>query len=110
MSECDHDPYRYTAMCNTLLNRPTADAEIDAQLAALELEMPDLQRRATNVFDLASAWARRHDDILASTPEALRGKVEARLRRIGIRWGMVPGRRMTGQFPALPAQDPRDES
>jgi hypothetical protein len=29
--------------------------------------------------------------------------VEARLRRIGIRWGMMPGARMTAQFPALPA-------
>ena len=34
-------------------------------------------------------------------PTPVRSK--ARLRRMGIRWGMVSGARVTGQFPALPA-------
>ena len=88
--------------------RPTDVARIQAALEALESEMPSLQKHAANVFMLASAWAERHDAIIAATPLELRGEVEARLRRIGIRWGMVPGRRMTGQFPALPPSDPDD--
>ncbi|MEO6226679.1 MAG: hypothetical protein ABIO61_02330 [Thermomonas sp.] len=85
---------------------PTAIERIQAELAALEAEMPSLQKHAANVFVLASAWAERHDAIIFATPPGLRSEVEARLRRIGIRWGMVPGRRMTGQFPALPPRDP----
>ncbi len=91
-------------------DRLTADARIDAELAALENQMPSLQKQAANVFDLASAWADRHDAIIAATPPQLLGEVQARLRRIGIRWGMVPGTRMTGQFPALPPLDAGDAS
>lgn len=79
------------------------DTGLDAELDALELEMPALQARASDLFALATAWAERHDAILAATPAASLGVVEARLRRMGIRWGMVPGARMTGQIPALPA-------
>ena len=84
----------------------TADARLEAALSALELDMPGLQLRASNVFVLAGAWAERHDAILSATPAGLIGHVERRLRRIGIRWGMMHGARMTGQFPALPPQDP----
>ena len=78
------------------------DTCLDAELAALESDMPALQARASDVFALATAWAERYDAILAATPAASLDSVEARLRRVGIRWGMMPGPRMTGQFPALP--------
>lgn len=87
----------------------TDDLQVDAELAALEADMPALQARARNVFALANAWAERHDAILAATPSASLGHVQARLRRMGIRWGMMPGRRMTGQFPALNAWEATDE-
>jgi hypothetical protein len=81
---------------------PPVDATLEAALAALEQDMPRLQAQAADVFVLASAWAERHDAIIAAAPAHLRADVEARLRRIGIRWGMMPGARMTTQFPALP--------
>ena len=56
---------------------------------------------AKNIFDLATAWAERHAAILQRTPPSQRAPMEARLHRIGIRWGVVPGARMTAQFPAL---------
>lgn len=74
---------------------------IDAAIARLEEEMPDLQHRHRGLFAYAAAWAERHDAILRATPPELRGATEQRLRRIGIRWGVVDGVRMTGQFPAL---------
>lgn len=77
------------------------DLQVDAELAALEADMPALQARAGNVFALATAWAERHDAILAATPSASVAQVQAKLRRMGIRWGMMPGARMTGQFPSL---------
>ena len=85
----------------------TVDACLEDQLATLESEMPRLQTYANNVFALASAWAERHDAIVAATPAASLEMVEARLRRIGIRWGMMDGVRMTGQFPALPPAEPQ---
>ncbi len=85
------------------------DADLTA-LDALELDMPALQARANNLFALATAWAERHDAIIAATPAASLGVVEARLRRMGIRWGMVPGVRMTGQMPTLPAAPAGDAS
>lgn len=97
-------------MPTTFQDRLTAEARLEAQLSALESEMPLFQLRAINVFELAGSWAERHDAIIASTPHELLGKAEARLRRIGIRWGMVPGTRMTGQFPVLPTPEPDDES
>jgi len=82
------------------------DARLEDELAALESDMPGLQARAGNLFVLASRWAERHDAIVAATPPGSREAVEARLRRIGIRWGMMGGARMTEQFPALPPADP----
>ena len=85
----------------------TPDA-LEAELDALESEMPNIQARAGNVFELAGTWAERHDAIIAATPVESLQAVEARLRRIGIRWGMMSGPRMTAQFPALPPKDPQD--
>lgn len=102
----DATPIGKTGMDSMSQDRLTADAQLEAQMAALESEMPGMQFRAGNVFALGSAWAERHDAIISATPPALRGKVEARLRRIGIRWGMMPGARMTQQFPALPPRGP----
>ena len=84
------------------------DARVEADLLALESEMPGLQARAGNLFALASAWAERHDAIIAATPVHAHDAVQARLRRIGIRWGMMPGARMTAQFPALGPATPDD--
>lgn len=83
------------------------DARLENELAALESDMPMMQLRAGNVFVLAGAWAERHDAIIASAPVEAREEVETRLRRIGIRWGMMHGPRMTAQFPALPPADPK---
>lgn len=80
------------------------DERIEAELDALESAMPGLQARAGDVFALACAWAERHDAIIAATPAPARDTVEARLRRIGIRWGMMHGTRVTQSFPALPAE------
>ncbi|PJK00443.1 hypothetical protein CO641_00130 [Lysobacteraceae bacterium NML91-0213] len=74
---------------------------VDEALARLEAEMPDLQHRHRDLFAYANAWAERHDAVLAMTPADRRAEVEARLRRIGVRWGLVDGVRMTTQFPAL---------
>ena len=76
-------------------------AGIDAAIARLEEDMPDLQHRHRDLFAYAAAWAERHDEILRATPPELREATEKRLRRIGIRWGVADGVRMTGQFPAL---------
>ena len=83
---------------------PAVDERIEAELDALESEMPIIQARAGNLFALAYAWAERHDAIVAATPADARDIVTARLRRIGIRWGMMHGPRMTGAFPALPRE------
>jgi hypothetical protein len=82
-----------------------ASASFDALIAQLEQQMPDLQIRHGNVFALANAWAERYDAILAVTPRGERAGVEARLQRIGIRWGMMPGARVTTEFRALGAVD-----
>ena len=76
-------------------------AGIEAAIVRLEEDMPDLQHRHRDLFGYAAAWAERHDEILRATPPALREATEKRLRRIGIRWGVADGVRMTGQFPAL---------
>ena len=86
-------------------DRPNVDARLEVALAALESDMPRLQLRAGNLFVLASKWAERHDAIIAATPAGSLEVVQARLRRIGIRWGMVNGARMTSQFPSLPPED-----
>lgn len=89
-------------------DRYSVDARLEAELARLESDMPGLQTRCPDVFTLASVWAERHDSIVAATPVELREAVEARLRRIGIRWGMMHGARQTAQFPALPPADAKD--
>ena len=75
--------------------------EIERSLRELEQEMPDLQHRHRDVFSYANAWAERHDALLRRTPAPLRGLVEQRLHRIGVRWGVASGVRMTAQFPAI---------
>ena len=80
---------------------PDLGAVLEAELDALDREMPRMQATAGNVFALATAWAERHAAILARTPPSMRASMEARLQRIGIRWGVVSGARMTTQFPAL---------
>jgi hypothetical protein len=76
-------------------------AQVEALIKALEHQMPDLQLRHGSVFALANAWAERYDAIIAATPRDLQASVEARLSRIGIRWGMMPGARVTTEFRAL---------
>ena len=95
-------------MDSRLQERSRVDARLEGQLAALESDMPRLQLRAGNMFVLASKWAERYDAIIAAAPAGSLAAVEARLRRIGIRWGMMPGTRMTAQFPALPPEDPSE--
>ena len=77
------------------------ESEVDTAIAQLESEMMHLQTRHPDLFAFANAWAERYDAILAATPQSLRVAVEQRLHRIGIRWGVAHGVRMTGQFPAL---------
>jgi hypothetical protein len=71
------------------------DPALEAELTLLDRDMPHLQARYPNMFALANAWAERHDAILRRTPASLRQEVQARLLRIGIRWGVMPGRRVT---------------
>ncbi len=75
--------------------------EVDAAILALEQAMPDLQHRCRDLFSYANAWAEAHDGIISRTPPQLRVGAEQRLHRIGVRWGVANGVRMTGQFPAL---------
>lgn len=75
--------------------------EVDTAIAGLEAEMEDLQFRHRDLFSYANAWAERYDAILGATPEPLRAAVEGRLQRVGIRWGVANGVRVTTQFPAL---------
>jgi hypothetical protein len=82
-------------------NDTELDAQLEAELEALDREMPRMQSMAGNIFALATAWAERHAAILERTPPSIREAMEARLHRIGIRWGVVNGARMTAQFPAL---------
>jgi hypothetical protein len=70
---------------------------------ALEADRPRLHKGSDYVFALASAWAERHDAILACAPPAVHEAVAARLERLGIRWGLAPGARVTREFPALKA-------
>ena len=77
------------------------EAEVDIAIAGLEAEMQDLQFRYRDLFAYANAWAERYDAILDATPEPLRAAVENRLQRVGIRWGVAHGVRVTTQFPSL---------
>lgn len=76
-------------------------AEIDAAILQLEGEMPDLQHRHRDLFSFANAWAQRYDAIIANTAPELLESVEQRLHRVGVRWGMMTGMRLTGQFPVF---------
>jgi len=78
-----------------------AAALVDTLLAELEAEMPLVQQQNPGAFAIANAWAERHDAILACTPPELREHVEGRLSRIGIRWGVMAGARVTCEFQAL---------
>lgn len=75
--------------------------ELTAAIDALESEMEHLQMRHRDLFALANAWAERYDAILAATPATLRAAAESRLQRIGIRWGVMDGMRLTREFRAL---------
>ena len=75
--------------------------ELEAELTALDREMPRMQSMSGSIFALAVQWAERHDAILERTPPSMRETMRARLHRMGIRWGVVGGARMTTQFPAL---------
>jgi hypothetical protein len=75
--------------------------EVEALIAQLEQQMPDVQMRHAGLFALANAWAERYDAVIAATPLPDRPAVEARLGRIGIRWGVMPGARVTTEFRAL---------
>lgn len=75
--------------------------EMERALSELENEMADLQHRHRDIFSYANAWAERHDALLRTTPTELRSLLEQRLHRIGVRWGVVTGVRMTAQFPAI---------
>ena len=76
-------------------------ARIAAKIAELEREMDHLQLRHPGAFAIANAWAERHDAIVPMSPPALRADVQSRLSRIGIRWGVMPGARVTQEFHAL---------
>lgn len=78
-------------------------AAIDERVAELERELPHLQARHVGTFAFANAWAERHDTLLALAEPGQRPELARRLLRIGIRWGVAPGARMTTQFAALPA-------
>ena len=75
-----------------------AGPEVEARIHELEQDMPHLYLRHTTVFALASAWAERYDAIIALVAPDKRPAVEARLARIGIRWGVMPGSRVTMEF------------
>ncbi|HEU0306767.1 MAG TPA: hypothetical protein VFR30_07345, partial [Lysobacter sp.] len=75
-----------------------AGPEVEARIHELEQDMPSLYLRHTTVFALASAWAERYDAIMALVSPDMRTAVEARLARIGIRWGVMPGSRITIEF------------
>lgn len=77
------------------------EQEIDAAIGELEVEMEHLHQRHRDLFSFANAWAQRYDALLAEVPGELRAAVEHRLHRVGVRWGMASGVRMTGQFPTI---------
>ena len=76
-------------------------SEIDTAISLLDGEMHDLQLRYRDLFSYANAWAVRYDAILAGVPDDRLDAVKQQLNRIGVRWGVAAGVRMTGQFPAL---------
>ena len=85
------------------MTTPTLDADaLHAALATLERELPGLHARHPGTFAFANLWAERYEAILAQTPQHLRPSIERRLERIGIRWGVMHGVRVTTQIPSMP--------
>lgn len=78
-----------------------SSAQVDHAIAQLEKDMADLQHRHRDLFSFANAWAERYDALVAGTPPELHVATQARLHRIGVRWGVAQGVRATAQFPAL---------
>ncbi|MDQ3229557.1 MAG: hypothetical protein M3Q13_07465 [Pseudomonadota bacterium] len=77
------------------------ETEIDAAIEELEAEMEHLQQRHSGMFAFANAWAERYDAIIERVPAPLRASAEKRLHRVGVRWGLASGMRLTGQMPAI---------
>jgi hypothetical protein len=75
---------------------------LHALLETLERELPGLHVRHPGTFAFANLWAERYESILAQTPDHLRPSIERRLERIGIRWGVMHGVRVTRQQPSIP--------
>jgi hypothetical protein len=75
--------------------------DLEARIRELEQELPQLHLRHGSVFAMANAWAERYDRLMAHAPPRLRPQLEARLTRIGIRWGVMPGARVTTEFRAI---------
>lgn len=78
-----------------------SETEIDTAIDELEAEMERLQQRHNGMFAFANAWAERYDAIIARVPEPMRASAEKRLHRVGVRWGLASGMRLTGQMPAM---------
>ncbi|QSX78675.1 hypothetical protein [Agrilutibacter solisilvae] len=76
---------------------------LHARLEQFEQELPGLHARHPGTFAFANIWAERYEAILAQTPEHLKPSIERRLERIGIRWGVMPGVRVTRQMPSMPS-------
>ena len=60
----------FAAVMKLVMNSDRLERRAEAELDALELDMPALQARARGLFALATAWTERHDAILAATPSA----------------------------------------
>lgn len=82
-------------------NGAMSPLQVDAAIARLEQDMADLQHRHRDLFSFANAWAERYDALVADTPADLQAATQARLQRIGVRWGVAQGVRATAQFPVL---------
>jgi hypothetical protein len=76
----------------------SAGPEVEARISELEQQLAHLYQRHASVSGLASAWAEHYDAIMAMVPPADRAAIEARLARIGIRWGVMPDARVTCEF------------
>lgn len=83
---------------------------VDSMLRQLEDEMPQLQLRHRTVFALANAWAERYEAIIALALPKQAQEIDLGLPRIGIRWGLMPGARVTREFTALGAGSRRTKS
>lgn len=82
--------------------RPLEPDALHAALEQLEHDLPGLHARHPGTFAFANLWAERYETILAQTPEFLKPSIERRLERIGIRWGVMPGVRVTREMASMP--------